>query len=63
MPTDRTEKPVIENAPARADGALAERQVFSLDAERWAAFFAALDAPPKSRPRLARLLNKPSIID
>jgi hypothetical protein len=41
----------------------ADRQVFRLDAKRWHAFVAALDAPPKARPRLARLLNEPSILD
>jgi len=58
MPSDRT-----ENALAPADGPLTERAVFQLHDERWAAFLAALDAPPKSRPRLARLLNEPSIVD
>jgi uncharacterized protein (DUF1778 family) len=54
---------VLESALARADSVLAERQVFRLDAERWTAFLAALDAPPKARPHLARLLNEPSIVD
>ena len=54
---------VLESALARADGVLAECQAFRLDAERWTAFLAALDAPPKSRLRLARLLNEPSIVD
>jgi uncharacterized protein (DUF1778 family) len=54
---------VLESALARADSVLAERQIFRLDAERWATFLDALDAPPKPRPRLARLLNEPSIVD
>jgi len=54
---------VLESALARADSVLAERQVFRLDAERWTAFLAALDGPPKPRPRLARLLNEPSMVD
>ena len=54
---------VLESALARADSVLAERQVFRLDAQRWTAFLDALDAPPKPRPRLARLLNEPSIVD
>jgi uncharacterized protein (DUF1778 family) len=54
---------VLESALARADSVLAERQVFRLDAKRWKAFQAALDAPPKARPRLARLLNEPSVLD
>jgi uncharacterized protein (DUF1778 family) len=54
---------VLESALARADSVLADRQVFRLDAQRWNAFMAALDAPPRARPRLARLLNEPSIVD
>jgi uncharacterized protein (DUF1778 family) len=54
---------VLESALARADRVLAERQIFRLDAKKWAAFMAALDAPPKPRPRLARLLNEPSVLD
>jgi uncharacterized protein (DUF1778 family) len=54
---------VLESALARADSVLAERRVFRLDAERWKAFQAALDAPSKPRPRLSRLLNEPSIAD
>ena len=54
---------VLESALARADKVLADRQVFRLDAKQWAAFIAALDGPPKPRPRLARLLNEPSILD
>ena len=44
---------VLESALARADSVLADRQVFRLDAKQWTAFVAALDAPPKPRPRLA----------
>jgi uncharacterized protein (DUF1778 family) len=54
---------VLESALARADSVLADRQIFRLDAQRWAAFLNALDAPAKPRPRLARLLNEPSIVD
>ncbi|MCA1471156.1 DUF1778 domain-containing protein [Bradyrhizobium sp. IC3195] len=54
---------VLESALARADSVLADRQIFRLDAQRWNAFMAALEASPKPRPRLARLLNEPSIID
>lgn len=54
---------VLESALARADSVLAERQIFRLDAKQWKAFLAALDSPPKPRPRLARLLNEPSVLD
>ena len=54
---------VLESALSRADSILAERHVYRLDAKQWAIFQAALDAPPKARPRLARLLREPSILD
>jgi uncharacterized protein (DUF1778 family) len=54
---------VLESALARADSVLADRQVFRVDTKTWKAFLAALDAPPKLRPRLARLLNERSIVD
>jgi len=44
-----------------ADETLPDRRRFVLDDERWAAFMAALDAPPRDMPRLRRLLNEPSI--
>ena len=38
----------------------ADRRVFTLDAERWDAFMAALDNPPKDNPGLRKLLaHKP----
>jgi len=51
---------VLESALARAAETLPDRQYFGLDAERWKTFMAALDAPPRPLPRLARLLNEPS---
>jgi uncharacterized protein (DUF1778 family) len=52
---------VLESALSRAEDALANRRRFGLDAERWDAFMAALDAPPRDLPRLKRLLNEPGI--
>jgi uncharacterized protein (DUF1778 family) len=54
---------VLESALARADETLADRQHFGLDAEQWAAFMSALDAPPRRHERMERLLNEPSIFD
>jgi uncharacterized protein (DUF1778 family) len=54
---------VLESALTRADSVLADRQVFRLDARRWKAFMDALDAPRRPRPRLAKLLSEPSILD
>lgn len=54
---------VLESALSRADETLADRQHFGLDAERWTAFMAALDAPPRQHPRLKRLFDEPSIFE
>jgi uncharacterized protein (DUF1778 family) len=54
---------VLESALARAEETLPDRRRFGLDAERWAAFQAALDAPPRALPRLAKLLREPSVFD
>jgi uncharacterized protein (DUF1778 family) len=37
---------------------LADRRVFQLDGKRWNAFMAALGAPPKTNPRLRKLLAR-----
>ena len=54
---------VMESALTRAEETLAERRVFGLDAEKWAAFQAALDAPPRALPRLQALLDEPGFFD
>jgi uncharacterized protein (DUF1778 family) len=55
---------VLKSALARADEILADRRVIKLNDEQWKSFMAAaLDAPPKPRPRLKRLLSEPSILD
>jgi uncharacterized protein (DUF1778 family) len=54
---------VLESALARADEALANRRTFVLDAVHWKAFRAALDAPPRSLPRLKRLLKEPGFFE
>ncbi|PAX07119.1 DUF1778 domain-containing protein [Sphingomonas lenta] len=54
---------VLESALARAAETLPDRQRFGLDADAWAAFQAALDAPPRSLPRLRRLLSEPSVFE
>ncbi|MFY9641234.1 MAG: DUF1778 domain-containing protein [Rhodomicrobium sp.] len=51
---------VLESALARAEETLAERQRFGLDAERWTAFFEALDAPARDLPRVRRLFEEKS---
>ncbi len=54
---------VLESALARAEETLPDRQRFGLDAERWAVFQEALDAPPRPLPRLAKLLREPSAFE
>lgn len=54
---------VLESALARAAETLPDRQHFGLDAKRWAAFMAALAAPPRPLPRLAKLLSEPGPFD
>lgn len=54
---------VLESALSRAAETLPDRRRFELDAERWKAFQAALDAPPRALPRLKTLLTQPSILE
>ena len=54
---------VLESALTRADETLAARQYFALSAERWDAFQAALDAPPRELPRITTLFETPSIFE
>lgn len=54
---------VLESALARAEETLPDRQIFGLSAERWRAFQEALDAPPQPAPRLAKLLQEPSVFE
>ena len=54
---------VLESALARAEENLPDRQRFGLSAEQWEAFEAALSAPPPPAPRLAKLLNDPSVFE
>lgn len=54
---------VLESALARADETLADRRTFGLNATQWKAFQAALDVPPRSLPRMERLLKEPGFFD
>ena len=54
---------VLESALSRAEETLPDRRRFGLNARQWAAFQAALDAPPQPAPRLAKLLNEPSVFE
>ncbi|MEX0957547.1 MAG: DUF1778 domain-containing protein [Rhizobiaceae bacterium] len=52
---------VLDSALGRAEETLADRRSFSLDAERWQSFMAALDAPVRDMPRMRKLLNESGI--
>jgi uncharacterized protein (DUF1778 family) len=54
---------VLETALNEAEERLADRRAFTLDAKKWDAFVAALDAPPRRHPRLERLFREPSVFD
>jgi len=54
---------VLESALARAAETLPDRQRFGLSAEAWAAFHKALDAAPKAKPRLKKLLAEKSVFE
>ena len=54
---------VLESALSRAEEWLPDRQRFGLDANRWRAFQAALDAPPQPSLRLSKLLREPSVFE
>jgi uncharacterized protein (DUF1778 family) len=54
---------VLDSAIAAATDVLAERTRVALNSEDWAAFMAALDAPPGTHPRMERLLTEPSVFD
>ena len=54
---------VLESALARAEETLPDRQRFGLSTRQWEAFQAALSAPPRPAPRMARLLKRPSVFD
>lgn len=54
---------VLESALREAEERLADRRAFMLEPERWEAFVAALDAPPRRHLRLERLFAEPSVFD
>lgn len=54
---------VVESALARAEEALADRQIFPLSKTKWAEFLAALDAPPRPLSEMQRLLTEPGFFD
>jgi uncharacterized protein (DUF1778 family) len=54
---------ILDKGLEAAAETLADRREFRLSAKRYEAFVAALDAPPKRRPRLEKLLKTPSVFE
>jgi uncharacterized protein (DUF1778 family) len=54
---------VLDSGLAAAAEALASRREFPLSTKQYDAFVAALDTAPKRKPRLAKLLNTPSVLE
>lgn len=54
---------VLDTALTAASELLAARTQIGLKSEQWEQFMAALDAPPRSHPRMKRLLTEPTILD
>ena len=54
---------VLESALSRAEETLTDRRHFGLDSERWEAFMAALEAPPREIPQLEKLMREPSVFE
>ena len=54
---------MVEQAFQAAQQILADQVHFYLSEDKWKAFCAALDAPPKDLPRLRKLLAQPGVFD
>ena len=59
---------VLENAVKAAQEVIAQQKLadrthFALPKAQWEAFCAALDAPPKPKPALKKLMTEPSIFN
>jgi uncharacterized protein (DUF1778 family) len=54
---------ILDSALGVADEVLADRRYFGLNAEQWEAFQTALDAPPRTLPRLKKLMQEQGIFD
>jgi uncharacterized protein (DUF1778 family) len=54
---------VLSAATQAAQDVLADRRRFVLPRRQWNHFVRLLDAPPRSLPRLRRLLESPGVLD
>ena len=53
----------VDSAVTHAENVLSDRRMFPLSAAGWAEFVAVLDRPVTQKPRLAKLLAQPSVLD
>jgi uncharacterized protein (DUF1778 family) len=54
---------LLDSGLTAASETLTDRKLFALDDNQWTAFQAALDASPKDKPALKKLLTSPSVFD
>jgi uncharacterized protein (DUF1778 family) len=54
---------VLEQAYEAAQDVVLEQRHFTLSAEQWKNFCAALEAAPRKYPRLRKLLTEPGVFD
>ena len=54
---------LLDAGLAAASETLADRHMFLLDDEHWRAFHEALDRPVRPKPRLAKLLAEPGVLE
>ena len=54
---------ILDAATLAAEHALADRTVFRLSEEQWAAFDELLNRPARDLPKLRELLDTPTILD
>ena len=52
---------IVRSACENAEQALSDQTRFVLNEKQWKAFMAALDRPPKDKPRLRRLFTEPHV--
>ncbi len=54
---------LLDAGVTAANQALADRRHFELDDKSWKEFQLALDRPVQTKPRLAKLLSTPGVLD
>lgn len=54
---------IVESACTVAEVELAETSEYRLPPDKWRAFLAALDNPPKPTAELRRLMTEPSVLE